>query len=303
MTFPFTRYIVILLFLAVFASGQTSAELKERVRSRSQAVAALQKNGTAKESATGLLTASVPLDALQAQTVQEENRDRQVIFGLIGKKFKVTPDEVALLFAGRARKMSVTFPVTNGGPCNLTSSKSADTARLLQYLKQGMNYAALNKPEAALAEFRQALAIDKNFLGLNQNAASALSALKKYDESESALKDELKLIGCLAPMPDPSLQRFAYMMEVPEQDPVKRSALQVSAFRIQLEKVKASSQYNLACIYSIQRKKESSIEALRAAVKSGFDNRKALISDSDLAFIRPSPEFREILSSAESKKR
>jgi tetratricopeptide (TPR) repeat protein len=193
--------------------------------------------------------------------------------------------------------------VFTGGPCNLTPAKDVDIARLLQYMKQGMIYATMNKPESALSEFQQALAIDKNFLGLNQNVGSALIALKRYSEAESSLKDEVQLIGCLEPLPDSTLGHFAYMMEVSEKDPGKRTAMQAEALRSQLGKVKAMSQYNLACIYSLQKQMQPALDALRYAVKAGFNNQKALNSDPDLSFIRSSPEFKEILSTAENGKR
>jgi tetratricopeptide (TPR) repeat protein len=190
-----------------------------------------------------------------------------------------------------------------GGPCNLTPAKDVDIARLLQYMKQGMIYATMNKPEPALSEFQQALAIDKNFLGLNQNVASALIALKRYTEAESSLKNEIKLIGCLDPLPDTTLSRFAYMMEIQEKDLAKRSLRQAEVLRTQLGKVKALSQYNLACLYSLQKQKRPALDALRDAVKAGFDDQKALNSDPDLSFIRSSPEFKEILSTADKGKR
>jgi uncharacterized protein YdbL (DUF1318 family) len=292
-----------MVVFAAIAFAQSESELKQRVQARAQAVSALHKSGIVREGANGLLAATTTLDAPQAQTVQEENKDRQAIFALIAKKSKLTSDEVAAMYARRAQKLIAEPGPFTGGPCNLTPAKDVDIARLLQYMKQGMIYATMNKPEPALSEFQQALAIDKNFLGLNQNVASALIALKRYTEAESSLKNEIKLIGCLDPLPDTTLSRFAYMMEIQEKDLAKRSLRQAEVLRTQLGKVKALSQYNLACLYSLQKQKRPALDALRDAVKAGFDDQKALNSDPDLSFIRSSPEFKEILSTADKGKR
>ena len=293
-----------LLLIAVVAAvtnaawAQSDADLKQRVLDRSKRVEALVHSGSLREGNNGLLSAVVTLDDSQAQTVQEENKDRQVIFGRIAEKSKLTTEEVVAMFARRAQKRNSTAPrPPDPGSCGLAPAKGVDVARLLQYMKQGMNYAAMRRPESALAEFQQALTIDRNFLGLSLNVGSSHLALKKYTEAETAFREELKLIACLDPVADGSLAQFGYMLEVRETDTAKRAAVQAAALRAQLGKVKALTYYNLAGCYSLQKQKEPALAALRDAVKAGFTDRQALASDSDLAFIRSSQEFGEIARS------
>jgi tetratricopeptide (TPR) repeat protein len=178
-------------------------------------------------------------------------------------------------------------------------AKVADVARLLQYLKQGMTYASQKRYDAALAEFQQALAIDRNFLGLNQNVGAAQLALKKYAEAETSLRAEVKLVDCLAPLNESQLAPFAYYIEVEEKDPQKRRAEQASRLKKDVAKAKADANYNLACLYSVKKDKDPALSALRAAIDAGFSNKQALRSDADLAFIRQTPEFRDIVAKAQ----
>jgi uncharacterized protein YdbL (DUF1318 family) len=94
-----------MVVFAAIAFAQSESELKQRVQARAQAVSALHKSGIVREGANGLLAATTTLDAPQAQTVQEENKDRQAIFALIAKKSKLTSDEVAAMYARRAQKL------------------------------------------------------------------------------------------------------------------------------------------------------------------------------------------------------
>ena len=86
-------------------------------------------------------------------------------------------------------------------------------------------------------------------------------------------------------------------MEVLEKDSSKRGKAQAQAVREQLPRVKAAAYYNLACAYSRQKKSSEALDSLKAAVASGFDDKKALMGDPDLASVRQNPEFKIITAS------
>jgi len=180
------------------------------------------------------------------------------------------------------------------GPCKLQPvADAAAVARLRKHIEQGMKYAAENKPEDALSEFRQGLEIDKNFLGLNQNIAAALMLLGKYEEAESSLNKEIDLIDdCFKPIikDDEDIAKLAYMLDI------EHVGSKAKVFRERITTTRRLTAYNQACLYSLQKQKEPALDALREAIDLGFDDRKALDSDPNLSFIRTSAEFKKILS-------
>jgi hypothetical protein len=284
---------------ALALSAQDEAALKQRVQTRSQAVVELLTAGAAVEGPDGLLKAAGQLDPQQSRTVREENQDRQAIFAIVAGKSKVPVGDVAsMYYKAASARWPPRHTAAGFGPCRLAPASTSDVARLLQYLKQGMNYASQRKFDLALAEFQPALAIDRNFLGLNQNVGSAQLALKKFTEAEGAFKAELKLTECLSGLSEDQLAAFGYFMEVEAKDPAARKKAQAEKLRVELPKVKAAAHYNLACLYSIQRNREAGLESLRAAIQAGFNDRKALASDPDLAFLRKAAGYQQVVASA-----
>ncbi len=298
------RYTFISIAAILFASnlhGQDDS-LKQRVQARSQSVVDLLTAGVATEGADGLLKPNGELEIPQSQLVREENQDRQATFALIAQRSNVPVEEVRAIYSRKARSKfppKVAPTATAVGNCKLTPARVPDVARLLQYLKQGINFAGQKQFDRALAEFQQALTIDRNFLGLNQNAGSAQVALKKYPEAEAAFKAEIALTDCLDNLDEKQLASFGYFFEVEEKDPTRRSAAQAERLRAELHKTKASVHYNLACLYSLQHQKDQALGELRAAIIAGFSNQQVLKSDPDLAFVRDAAGFREIISSME----
>ncbi len=294
------RLVLPLVMVAGAMRAEDEAALKQRVQARSQSVVELLSKGVAIEGSDGLLKPVGQLEAQQSRLIQEENQDRQAIFSLISAKSKVPADDVASLYSKLARAKWPPQAASSAGygPCSLTPARPDDVSRLLQYLKQGINFAGQKKFDLALAEFKPALTIDHNFLGLNQNVGSAELALKQYPEAESALQAEIKLVGCLAGMNDNDLASFGYFLEVDAKDPAGRKAAQAAGLRAELPKVKAATYYNLACLYSLQRKQDAGLESLKSAVQSGFNDRKVLTSDPDLAYLRQAAGYQQILSGA-----
>ena len=55
--------------------------------------------------------------------------------------------------------------------------------------------------------------------------------------------------------------------------------------------------YNLACSYSLLHRVEEALEALRQAFNRGYTDLAYLQKDADLAILRRSPKFRQLLES------
>jgi len=55
--------------------------------------------------------------------------------------------------------------------------------------------------------------------------------------------------------------------------------------------------YNLACSYSLLKRTEEASEALRRAIEVGYTDFQYLQNDPDLANLRQSPKYRELLES------
>jgi len=238
-------------------------------------------------------------DGLKAGTITEKNDDAPA-----GSVINQTPAANTLVASGSAVNLVVSSgpkeivippPPPPDNPCKLTPARNADAARLIQYVKQGMMYVTMNKPEAALAEFNTGLLIDRNFLGLHQNMAAAYMSLNRYEEAKSSLDAEIRLIKCLEPMSDKTLQSYAYMLETGEKNPSKRAESQAKELRNRIGQTRMLYWYNLACLYSLQRQEQPALNALREAIKAGFNDRKTLTADQDLSFIRSSNEFKRIL--------
>ena len=134
-----------------------------------------------------------------------------------------------------------------------------------------------------------------NYPTANQNVGAAQMGIKKYADAHTAFHAELKLVDCLAGLGDSQLGEFGYFVEVAEQDPVKRRQAQSEKLKAELPKVKAATHYNLACNYSLQKQKDGALTELKAAIDAGFSGKQALNTDPDLAFVRQTLEFRELV--------
>jgi len=66
----------------------------------------------------------------------------------------------------------------------------------------------------------------------------------------------------------------------------------------ELEPDNAKNYYNLACIHSLLNHHAPSLAALKKAVEKGYDNWDLILNDTDLANIRDTAEYREIIETA-----
>src|SRR6266481_209466 len=282
------RLLLFVLLSVTLLLADDETVLKQRVETRATTVDALRTGCLAREDADGQLRAIGSLDAHQNQTVQEENRDRQAIFEIIAKRTRLSPDDVAKKFGERAQKqkLNCTVPSLAAYPCELKPMPAADVARLLQYLKQGMNYASQKRADLALAEFDQVVKIDPNFLGAEMNIGSAYLVQKKYSDAEMAFVKELKLIGCLKQMNDDQLSKFAYMDEAGPQPLGQKEKAQSGILRNHLSRAEADVHYNFAWLHAKQNQNEGAFAELQKALADGFIDKKSLLTDPDLRSIR-----------------
>ena len=60
--------------------------------------------------------------------------------------------------------------------------------------------------------------------------------------------------------------------------------------------------YNVACSYSLLKRFEEGIAALRQAITIGYDDFEFLLNDADLAGLRQQPQFRQLISNLRAVK-
>ncbi len=292
------RYFIGLALVTLSAGAQEldEAALRSRIGARAPEIRRMLERGLATESKGGLLRAEPPASVADKQLIAPENADRQAVWALVAQRTRTSWDDVKARFASRSIRRNPLQAPTEVGQCRLAPANAPDVARLLQYLKQGMNFAGQKQFAFALAEFEPALTIDPNFLALNLNVGSARMGLRKYSEATKAFQAELKLVDCLIGLSDDQLANFGYFFEVNEQEPAARRRLQAEKLKTALPKSKVTVHYNLACAFARQGQTSEAVQALQAAVAAGFSDRQSLGTDPDLASVRQAPEFRELLS-------
>jgi len=189
----------------------------------------------------------------------------------------------------------------NAVVCGLQPIGQPDVNRLLTYLKQGMTYAAQNRYELALKEFEQVRRIDPNFLAMHENIAAAQIRLRNLAEAEAHLREELKLIDCLDQARDTELPPFAYMLETGRDAAGDREQARAETMRERLRQARSVAHYNMACLKAVQGNTDDALAELQRAVDNGFSDTAALRRDPDLARIRSTPAFRQVMEIASSK--
>jgi tetratricopeptide (TPR) repeat protein len=77
--------------------------------------------------------------------------------------------------------------------------------------------------------------------------------------------------------------------------------LKIDRRLVELRPKDALAHYNLACSYSLLKKIDPALRALRRAVELGYHDFRYLREDRDLAAVRKDPRFRELMREFESK--
>lgn len=92
----FTRLtLVLMLFLAApFATAESSAEIKNRMKARLPSLEALWQAGTTGENNKGFIEARGSVDAKQKALIEAENADRKSIYTSIARSTGTTPSKV-----------------------------------------------------------------------------------------------------------------------------------------------------------------------------------------------------------------
>lgn len=70
---------------------------------------------------------------------------------------------------------------------------------------------------------------------------------------------------------------------------------------VELRPKDALAHYNLACSYSLLKKMEPGLRALRKAIELGYRDFRYMREDPDLAFVRKDAKFRQLLREFENR--
>ena len=180
--------------------------------------------------------------------------------------------------------------------CALKPAVPNDVARLLTYLKQGMNFAGREQWSDALSEFSEIDKIDRNFLSVALNRGSALLRLGRLDDAALAMQAEIALAECLQKIEDDAqLAAFGYMLEVAAKstpDTVKQRA---QLLRERMSQLSAQAHFNLACIRARQQVSEAAVNELRVALELDATLVAQARIDTDLASVRMSAHFKALV--------
>jgi tetratricopeptide (TPR) repeat protein len=78
--------------------------------------------------------------------------------------------------------------------------------------------------------------------------------------------------------------------------------LRIDKRLVRLRPHDALAHYNLACSYSLLRKTDLALRALRKAIELGYRDVRYILEDHDLDFIRSDPRFRQLLQECRAAK-
>jgi tetratricopeptide (TPR) repeat protein len=77
--------------------------------------------------------------------------------------------------------------------------------------------------------------------------------------------------------------------------------LKIDRILVELRPLDALAHYNLACSFSLLKKIDPAIKALRRAIELGYRDFRYLREDRDLAAVRRDPRFRRLLREFENR--
>lgn len=172
----------------------------------------------------------------------------------------------------------------------------ASTVETLQ--KQGMTDAATQKKTDALNEFASAITADPHFLDAHSSRAAAEGMLKRFPEAERDLEEEQKLVKCLSEpgISDEQMAALNYYDQPEHPGRADQTAVLADKMRARVKRVAANTYYNRACLESMEERTPEAIADLKNAVRSGFNNKAQIMSDSQLENARNSKEFHTVLA-------
>lgn len=212
----------------------------------------------------------------------------------ISTKYKLL-GALAILLVVALSLLLYRYSISGYGPCNIRPLQRSELGKLRFNLEQGLSLASEGKFENARDNFRQALTIDRHFLGLRQNIGAADLALNEFDSADASLTGELELTHCLTKMSDSDLANFSYFVN-PDQMTSKTAV--VPQIREALKRTEAEVYYNLACLRARQNSPAQALSALEKATSLHKFSKSELKTDPDLTSLKDTQEFKKILSSA-----
>ncbi len=158
------------------------------------------------------------------------------------------------------------------------------------YHQYGNNLLLLQRFDEASTAYEKALELGGSDAGTYVGLGQIRGQQKRYEEAvqylTKAIENGARFGGAYIQLATAQIALNRY------QDAVKtyENAMQIGAFP------KATSYYNIACVYSLGRQPEKAFEWLNKAIDEGFTNRQTIETDVDLAPLRSDPRFQQILT-------
>lgn len=189
----------------------------------------------------------------------------------------------------------------------LDSYQHATLTSAIVWNKIGMAYHHLFAMDQAKRAYQTSLAVDPHYPAALNNLAAIYHGQKNYNQAEHLYKRALKYSPNAAITycnlgttyfaeakykQGMKAYKRAFTLDPRVFDPDQPALVEEGSTREQLVAIN----YYLAKTYASAGKKEQAINYLRKAINEGFHDRKRLMEDKELAPIRETPEFHQLLA-------
>ena len=161
------------------------------------------------------------------------------------------------------------------------------------YNHYGRMLATLKRYDEAGAAYEKALALGVNHGGVFNGLGQTRLAQKRFDEAEKYLSKAIELgarnsfmYGQLA---------FAQMSQNRNEEAIKSYEKAFAAGIPPGAATRGVAYYNMACAYARLKLMDKAFEMLNKAIDEGFNNRRNLETDTDLAALRADTRFQKLL--------
>ena len=173
--------------------------------------------------------------------------------------------------------------------------------------KMGTAYHHLYAMDAALKYYELAVKLDPRYSEAYNNIGAIYHGRQEFRLAEKAYKQALKYKPHSAVTYSnlgttyfaehnykKGVKAYAKALELDPEvfDPERRNRVDEGSSREQ----RMAAAFYLAVVYASAGKNDEALECLRKALSEGFDDRKRLREDKELASLRKTPEFRELLA-------
>lgn len=172
--------------------------------------------------------------------------------------------------------------------------------------KIGMAYHHLFAMDSARRNYLRALQLRPNYPEALNNLAAIYYARKQYHKAEKLYRKAIKLAPNSAAIysnlgtdyfaehkPEPGIEAFRTAFAL---DPRVFDGNSVELVAESLPaRERALQDYCLARLYAQSGHKDQALEYLRRALNEGFDDKKKLLEDQQLASLRATPEFAQLM--------